>query len=191
MLSIHAMGTGSPYDHGMVERLQPADPGGDVVLVEYDDAWPARYRQQEDRIHATLRERVIEVHHAGSTSVPGLAAKDVIDVVLVVPDPSDEAAYAPALEAAGYVFHLREPEWHEHRLFKEGSPRVNLHVFGPGCQEVLRMLAFRDHLRSEETDRELYESTKRELAARAWVRVQDYADAKSDVVADIMTRTLR
>jgi GrpB-like predicted nucleotidyltransferase (UPF0157 family) len=175
----------------MVEYLQPADPGGDVVLVEYDGAWPARYRQHEQRIRAALGDRAVEVHHAGSTSVPGLAAKDVIDVVLVVPDPTDEAAYAPALEEAGYVLHLREPEWHEHRLFKERSPRVNLHVFGPGCEEVWRMLAFRDHLRSVETDRELYERTKRDLATREWGRVQDYADAKTAVVTDIMTRALR
>lgn len=175
----------------MVEYLQPADPGDEVVLVEYDDGWPARYRQHEERIRAALGDRMVEVHHAGSTSVPGLAAKDVIDVLLVVPDPTDEAAYAPALEAAGYTFHLREPEWHEHRLFKVRSPRVNLHVFGPDCEEVRRMLAFRDHLRSDATDRGLYECTKRDLATREWGRVQDYADAKSDVVGDIMTRALR
>ena len=175
----------------MVERLQPADPGGDVVLVEYDDAWPARYRQQEERIRAALRERAVEVHHAGSTSVPGLAAKDVIDVLLVVPDPTDEAAYAPALQDAGYDFHLREPEWHEHRLFKDRSPKVNLHVFGPDCEEVGRMLAFRDHLRADNADRGLYERTKRDLATREWDRVQDYADAKTAVVTDIMTRALR
>jgi GrpB-like predicted nucleotidyltransferase (UPF0157 family) len=175
----------------MVEYLQPADPGDEVVLVEHDDGWPARYRTHEERIRAALGDRMVEVHHAGSTSVPGLAAKDVIDVLLVVPDPTDEAAYAPALEAAGYTFHLREPEWHEHRLFKERSPRVNLHVFGPDCEEVRRMLAFRDHLRSDATDRGLYERTKRDLATREWGRVQDYADAKSDVVGDIMTRALR
>jgi len=175
----------------MVEYLQPADPGDEVVLVEYDDGWPARYRWHEERIRAALGDRAVEVHHAGSTSVPGLAAKDVIDVLLVVPDPTDEAAYAPSLEAAGYTFHLREPEWHEHRLFKERSPRVNLHVFGPDCEEVRRMLAFRDHLRSDATDRELYERTKRDLATQEWGRVQDYADAKSDVVGDIMTRALR
>jgi GrpB-like predicted nucleotidyltransferase (UPF0157 family) len=175
----------------MVEYLQPADPGGEVVLVEYDEGWPARYLQHEERIRAALGDRMVEVHHAGSTSVPGLAAKDVIDVLLVVPDPTDEAAYASALEAAGYTFHLREPEWHEHRLFKERSPRVNLHVFGPDCEEVRRMLAFRDHLRSDATDRGLYERTKRDLATREWGRVQDYADAKSDVVGDIMARALR
>ncbi|MFZ0141648.1 MAG: GrpB family protein, partial [Aeromicrobium sp.] len=130
-------------------------------------------------------------HHAGSTSVPGLAAKDVIDVLLVVPDPTEEAAYAPALEAAGYTFHLREPEWHEHRLFREGSPRMNLHVFGRDCEEVRRMLAFRDHLRADADDRDRYERVKRDLATRAWGRVQDYADAKTAVVTDIMTRALR
>jgi len=175
----------------MVEYLQPADPGDEVVLVAYDDAWPARYVQHEQRIRAALGQRVVEVHHAGSTSVPGLAAKDVIDVVLVVADPADEAAYAPALEEAGYVFHLREPEWHRHRLFKERSPRVNLHVFGPGCEEVRRMLAFRDHIRSDGADRVLYERTKRDLAAHRWERVQDYADAKSAVVGEIMARALR
>lgn len=175
----------------MVEYLQPADAGDEVVLVEYDAGWPARYRRHEERIRAALGDRVVEVHHAGSTSVPGLAAKDVIDVVLVVSDPTDEAAYVPALEAAGYTFHLREPEWHEHRLFKERSPRVNLHVFGPDCEEVRRMLAFRDHLRSDDTDRRLYERTKRDLATREWGRVQDYADAKTDVVSDIMKRAIR
>ena len=175
----------------MVEYLQPADPGDEVVLVEYDGGWPARYRQHEERIRSALGSTAVEVHHAGSTSVPGLAAKDVIDVVLVVPDPTDEAAYAPALEGVGYTFHLREPEWHEHRLFKERSPRVNLHVFGPGCEEVRRMLAFRDHLRSDDGDRALYERTKRALATRRWGRVQDYADAKSDVVTDILARALR
>ncbi len=164
-----------------------------MVLVEYDPSWPQRYAEQESRIRAALGDRAVEVHHAGSTSVPGLAAKNVIDVILVVPDPTDEAAYVQALEEAGYVFHLREPDWHEHRLFKEQeqSPRVNLHVFGPDCEEVRRMLAFRDHLRADRTDRALYERTKRELATHTWARVQDYADAKTDVVADIMRRALR
>jgi GrpB-like predicted nucleotidyltransferase (UPF0157 family) len=175
----------------MVEYLQPPSPGDAVVLVEYDAGWPARYAEQEARIRAALGEHAVEVHHTGSTSVPGLAAKDVIDVVLVVPDPADEPAYVPALEGAGYVFHLRERNWHRHRLFRESSPRVNLHVFGPGCEEVRRMLAFRDHLRADAADRGLYERTKRDLATRTWARVQDYADAKNDVVTEIMARALR
>ena len=161
------------------------------MIVDYDEGWPEEYARQESRIRAALGAAALEVHHAGSTSVPGLAAKHVIDVLLVVADPADEAAYVPSLEAAGYVFHLREPDWHQHRLFREREPRINLHVFGPDCEEVRRMLAFRDHLRRDEADRALYERTKRDLAGRRWDRVQDYADAKSEVVAEIMERALR
>ena len=119
-----------------------------------------------------------------------MTAKPVVDVTLVVPDPADEAAYAEALQGAGYTFALREPEWFEHRLFRDTAPRVNLHVFGDGCPEVTAVLAFRDHLRADEADRALYLRTKRELAARKWERVQDYADAKADVVGDIISRAL-
>jgi GrpB-like predicted nucleotidyltransferase (UPF0157 family) len=176
----------------MVEYLLPPDPGSNVVLVDYDQAWPAAYEREESRIRQALGDRALEVHHAGSTSVPGLAAKPVIDVVLVVADPADEAAYVPALEEAGHVLHLREDEWYQHRLLRpDRGQRVNLHVFPPDCEEVRRMLAFRDHLRSDDADRALYEQTKRELAGRRWEIVQDYADAKADVVADIMIRALR
>jgi GrpB-like predicted nucleotidyltransferase (UPF0157 family) len=176
----------------MVERLIPADPGSLVVLRSYDPQWPEDYATHEARIRAALGGRALELHHAGSTSVPGLAAKPVIDVVLVVEDASDETSYAEGLVSAGYAFALREPDWHEHRLFKvlDGEPRVNLHVFGPDCPEVARMLAFRDRLRTSEADRLLYERTKRELAGQTWAIVQDYADAKSAVVADIMARSL-
>ena len=174
----------------MVEYLLPPDPGSDVYLVDYDAQWPAAYARHETRIRDALGPVALAVHHAGSTSVPGLAAKPVIDVVLVVADAADESAYVAPLQEAGYLFTLREPEWFEHRLFKERSPRVNLHVFGDGCPEVTRMLAFRDHLRRDAADRALYERTKRELAGRRWDRVQDYADSKADVVADIMTRAL-
>jgi GrpB-like predicted nucleotidyltransferase (UPF0157 family) len=174
----------------MVEYLQPPGGGDEVVLVPYDESWPARYTEQESRIRRALGSVALEVHHAGSTSVPGMTAKPVVDILLVVPDATDEAAYAPALQGAGFSFSLREPEWHEHRLFREEQPRVNLHVFGAACTEVARMLAFRDHLRNDHLDRELYRSTKLRLAARDWERVQDYADAKSEVVLDIMGRAL-
>ena len=175
----------------MVEYLLPVDPGSNVVLVPYDAGWPDRYAEQQARILGALDARAVAVHHVGSTSVPGLAAKDVIDVALVVADPDDESTYAPDLQEAGYAFYLREPEWYRHRLFRETSPRVNLHVFGPGCEEVERMVAFRDHLRADDDDRALYERTKHDLATRTWVRVQDYADAKADVVGAIMERALR
>lgn len=171
-----------------------------VVLSEPDDEWPHQYATEEALILGALGDRAAQLHHAGSTSVPGLAAKPLIDIVLTVPDPVDEAAYVPPLESVGYALHHREPHWHQHRLLKKGTPhwaedrppgvRVNLHVFPDDCEEVRRMLAFRDWLRLDARDRRLYEDTKRALASRSWGSVQDYADAKSDVVADIMARAL-
>ena len=161
-----------------------------IVLVEYDEHWPVRFEREAHRIRAALGVRALLLEHAGSTSVPGLAAKPIIDMVLAVPDSTDEGAYVPPLEAEGYALRIREPDWYEHRLLWKDEPKVNLHVFSEGCREIERMLAFRDHLRVDEADRELYERTKRELAAREWAYVQDYADAKSDVVEEIIVRAL-
>jgi GrpB-like predicted nucleotidyltransferase (UPF0157 family) len=105
-----------------------------------------------------------------------------------VADSADEAAYVPALEAAGYVLHIRESGWHQHRLLKGPGTNVNLHVFSSGDPEIERMLRFRDRLRTNRADRELYERTKRALAGRRWPYVQDYADAKTAVVEEIMAR---
>lgn len=163
---------------------------GTIHLAEHDPTWAVVFAEQAALIREALGERAVAVEHAGSTSVPGLAAKPIIDIVLVVEDPTDEASYVPALEAAGFPFHVREPGWHQHRFFKRSAPAVNLHVFGAGSVEVQRMLAFRDRLRSHPEELELYERCKRELAARQWEYVQDYADAKSEVVEDILTRAL-
>jgi GrpB-like predicted nucleotidyltransferase (UPF0157 family) len=140
-------------------------------------------------IDGALVADVIALHHVGSTSVPGLAAKPVIDLILEVADSADEEAYVPALEAAGFAFAHREVEL-EHRMLKFPQPKANLHIFSYGCPETVRMIAFRDHLRRDAADRALYEETKRTLAARSWRIVQDYADAKSEVVAQIMSRAL-
>jgi GrpB-like predicted nucleotidyltransferase (UPF0157 family) len=179
------------------EQLRAITVGGEpqqlnapVILAEYDPQWPRLFEREADRVRAALGDRVLLVEHVGSTAVPGLAAKPIIDIVLVVADSADESAYVPALEAAGYVLRIREPDWFEHRLFKGPDTNVNLHVFSRGCVEVDRMLAFRDHLRTNADDRRRYEDAKRELAARRWKYVQQYADAKTAVVADIMTRAM-
>jgi GrpB-like predicted nucleotidyltransferase (UPF0157 family) len=122
--------------------------------------------------------------------VPGLAAKPIVDMTLVVADSSDEEAYVPDLVAVGYVLRIREPDWYEHRILKGPDTNVNLHVFSDGCTEVERMVAFRDWLRTHDDDRELYESAKRDLAAQEWKYVQNYADAKSEIVRQILTRAL-
>ena len=160
-----------------------------IQLAEHDPEWPRLYEREAIRIRAALGDELIRIEHVGSTAVPGLAAKPLIDIVLVVADSSDESAYVPGLEAAGYVLRIREPDWFEHRLFKGPDTNVNVHAFSEGCEEIERMVAFRDWLRTHDEDRELYEQAKRELAAREWKYVQNYADAKSAVVTEIVERT--
>lgn len=159
-----------------------------VQLVEYDPAWPGLFSREAARIHEVLGARVLLLEHVGSTSVPGLIAKPIIDMLLVVADPGDEGAYVPELQAAGYMLRIREPHWHEHRAFKGPDTNVNLHVHPPISPEIQRMLAFRDHLRTSDADRDLYARTKRRLARREWKYVQNYADAKTEVVEEIIAR---
>jgi GrpB-like predicted nucleotidyltransferase (UPF0157 family) len=185
-----------PKDHQpMTEEQMQATVVGElhvhnapIELAEYDPSWPELFRHEEERIRAALRERVVQLEHVGSTAVPGLAAKPIIDICLVVADTRDEEAYVPALEVAGYVLRAREPEWYEHRLFKGRDPSVNLHVYSEGCPEIERYLVFRDRLRADQSGRELYERIKRDLAKREWKYVQNYADAKTAVVEEIIAR---
>ena len=162
---------------------------GRIELDEPDPEWPALFAREAERLRSLLGERIVLLEHAGSTSVPGLPAKPIVDIVMEVPDTTDEASFVPALEAAGYELRIREAHWFEHRLFKGPDTNVNLHVFSAGCEETRRMLAFRDWLRAND-DRERYAAAKRELAARDWQFVQQYADAKSAVVGEIMRRAL-
>ena len=157
-----------------------------ILLLEYSPEWPVLFRREAERVRATLGERVLQLEHVGSTAVPGLAAKPIIDMALAVSDSADEPRYVPGLEAAGYVLHGREPNWHQHRLLKGPDTDINLHVFSLGCPEIDRLLLFRDWLRNHDADRGLYERSKRELAKRTWKYVQNYADAKTSVVEEIV-----
>lgn len=161
---------------------------GRIHLHEYDPIWPKQFAIEANAIKSALGHAAMRIEHVGSTSIAGLAAKPIIDIVLEVPDSTNEAAYVPALEAAGYEFRFREPAWWQHRFLKRTNPAVNLHVFTTSCPEVERMLRFRDRLRSDESDRQLYEQTKRTLADRDWKTVQNYADAKSEIVEAILAR---
>jgi GrpB-like predicted nucleotidyltransferase (UPF0157 family) len=171
---------------GAPERLDAP-----VVLVDPDPAWPVTAAALVADIQRALGDRVLLLEHVGSTSVPGLAAKPLIDLVLAVRDPADEPSYVGALEGLGYALRVREPDWQEHRMLRLAEPVVNLHVFGLGSEEVSRMLLFRDHLRSAAEDLALYERTKRGLARRSWEFVQQYADAKAPVVEQILARAAR
>lgn len=170
-------------------------------IEEPDPIWALRYRELETQVLAALGDRVLGIQHIGSTAVPGLPAKPIIDIDVVVADPADERAYIPDLEAVGYVHWLTEPDWHQHRLLKQLSePRVHLHVFGPGCPEVVRHQMFRDWLVAHPEDRQRYATAKRAAAAEMTATGDDhgalgfgmrYNRIKGPVVHEIYQRMFR
>ncbi|POS81468.1 hypothetical protein DHEL01_v200145 [Diaporthe helianthi] len=186
------------------------DPKQQPEIHDADPTWPSAFRTLESRIRAALGPKALIINHVGSTSVPGLAAKPCIDVDVVVADPTDEAGYVSALVGegwelegtgmgpggggAGFQFLLREPGWHEHRLFICADPVANVHVFGPGSPEVVRHRTFRDWLREHPEDRDRYAAAKREAAAasrEAGETMQDYTNRKDSVIREILDRAFR
>lgn len=159
-----------------------------ILIVDYDPQWPELFAREADRVRAVLGPRALRIEHVGSTSVPGLVAKPVIDVLLVITDSVEEHGYVPALEAAGYLLRIRESNWYEHRMFNGPDTEINLHVFSSGCPEIDRMLMFRDWLRANAADRDLYARAKVALAQREWKSVQNYADAKTVVIEEVIAR---
>lgn len=156
-----------------------------IRVVDYDPAWPARFESERHRIGTALGREAHALEHIGSTAVPGLAAKPIIDVLVTVTDVEREDLYAPALERAGYVLRVREPG---HRMFRTPRRDVHVHLHSVTDAEVRRILLFRDRLRANETDRSRYATVKRDLAARDWRDMNDYADAKGPVIAAILAR---
>ena len=177
MAAIHVGGAVAPHD-------------AQVHLAPYDPTWPAQYAAEAAKIRAGLGRGALVLEHVGSTSIPGLSAKPIIDIVLGVADSTDEDAYVPALTAQGYRLHVREPEWHQHRLMKGADPVVNLHIFTAGSSEIERMIAFRDRCRTHPEELTLYLETKQALAGQVWRHVQHYANAKAEVVEAIIARAL-
>ena len=135
----------------------------DIIIVDYDPLWPDKFQEQANNIAAALKHAALSIEHIGSTSVPGLAAKPVIDILLLVEDSADEVNYLPQLQAAGFELRVREPDWHEHRMFRTPGRDVHIHVFSADSSEVERHLTFRDRLRSNAADRQLYEQRRSEV----------------------------
>lgn len=159
-----------------------------ISVVEYDEDWPLRFEHLRGVVEAALGSKALAVEHIGSTSVEGLAAKPVVDMLLTVAGVEHEDAYVPPLEEAGFVLRVREPG---HRMLRTPSRDVHLHVYEPADQAVVDYLDLRDWLRESTADRALYAATKRDLAQQAWFDMNDYADAKSDVIQDILGRARR
>ena len=158
----------------------------EIKLLDYDPDWPQKFEAHAKTIASALGSSALRIEHIGSTSVPGLAAKPIIDILVVVEDSADESSYLPRLEAAGYVLRVREPEWNEHRMFRTPGRDVHVHVYSAVCLEVERNLTFRDRLRRNTGDRSRYERVKRELAAKEWPDMNAYAEAKTEVIESII-----
>lgn len=159
-----------------------------IEIVPFSPLWADRFVALAERIRGALGDTALGIEHVGSTAVPGLAAKDVIDIDLTVADPAAEADYVPALEALGYVLRVREPEFEEHRMLRLAEPRVNLHVFGPGSAEAARHRLFCDWLHAHPAEREAYAEAKRLAAAEGPDRVMAYNARKAIVVREIFAR---
>lgn len=170
---------------------------GRIPFADYDPSWPEAYLDERRRISDALGEQALRIEHIGSTAVPGLAAKPIIDILLVVTDVADEEAFVPFLELKGYVVRIREPAddpdspFHAaepHLVFKGSERDLNLHVWSAGSPEITKLIQMRDWLRSHPDDCRRYEQAKRRLIERTWDNVQQYADAKDDILAEIRAR---
>jgi len=166
-------------------------PAVGVEVTEPDPDWPRQYRILAARIRDALAWRVLQLEHVGSTSVPGLAAKPVIDIDLTVADPGREQDYIPALEKTGFRLVIREPWWYGHRMLGADEPRCNLHVFGFDSPELVKHRIFRDWLRGNPAERDRYSAAKRQAAAEANARgenVMHYNARKEQVIREIYHR---
>lgn len=178
----------SPPPAGADSWVPGAAPATGIEVTGPDPAWPRHYDYLASRIREALGWRALQLDHVGSTSVPGLAAKPVIDIDLTVADPDREQDYVPALEAIGFRLVIRQPWWYRHRALVTDDPRCNLHVFGYESPEPVRQRIFRDWLRANAADRDRYAAVKRQAAAEANAggeHVMQYNARKQQVIRDI------
>lgn len=171
-----------PYESGLIGGIERRE----IKIVDYNPEWPNKFERQAKTITEAIGGSILRIEHIGSTSVPGLAAKPIIDILVVLPDSANESAYLPQLEAAGYVLRVREPDWNEHRMFRTVDRDVHIHIYSAGCPEIHRNLLFRDRLRKSAEDRMRYEQAKREIAAKSWPDMNAYALAKTAVIESII-----
>jgi len=184
----------APAPVGASPWVGTAEPARGIEIAPYDPDWPRRFEELAARISDALGDRALSIEHVGSTSVPGLAAKPIIDIDLVVADSSDEDGYVPMLESAGFVLRVREPWWYEHLCLVFPDPQCNLHVFSADCAEAARTRIFRDWLRANPADRDLYGDAKVVAAREANARgehVMEYNARKQGVIREIYERAFR
>jgi GrpB-like predicted nucleotidyltransferase (UPF0157 family) len=156
----------------------------EVVIAEYDPAWPARFGAEAAGIQRAAADAIVAIHHAGSTSVPGLAAKPIVDIFIELKRPLNEA------EIAGICsldFDYRGEYGISGRQYfsRRNDPQCHIHAHLAGSRDLLRTLAFRDYLRAHLEAAAQYETLKRRLAIKHRFEREAYTDAKTDFVRGI------
>lgn len=158
-----------------------------LVVIDYDPEWPSLFGAERERLVAALGDAVLDIRHVGSTSVPGLAGKPVIDIALVMRTMPPTPDRISALESLGYE-HKGEHGITGRAYFRKGLPRSHqIHMFASGHPALLELLLFRDFLRAHADAAAQYAKLKREAAASA-VDTAAYVDAKSAFISESLER---
>ena len=174
-------------------RAKPGEREGrsrSFVIAPYDPAWPGLFEEESARIEAALGDQVTRVEHVGSTAVPGLGAKPVVDIQVSVRSMVPRTAYTDALVKLGYRWAL-DPWTDEHEFFSRdvnGGRAFHVHVCGQGSEWEQRHVSFRDWLRDHPQDATAYERLKRDLAERHPRDPYTYTDEKSAFIREIEAR---
>lgn len=174
-----------PLETGLIGGIEKRD----ITVVEYDSTWPEKFAEQQRIIKQAVGDVALAVEHIGSTAVPGLAAKPIIDILLVVEDPDKEELYLPQLLAIGYELRVREPDYYGHRMVRTLDKDVHIHIYPPSAPDVERYRLVRDELRQNEVLRDKYGSLKQKLASRDWEDMNAYSAAKTEVIDEIIAAT--
>ncbi|CEJ80973.1 hypothetical protein VHEMI01128 [[Torrubiella] hemipterigena] len=179
------------YQRELIEKVAQRKSPASLTICAPNPDWANIYKELEMQIQYALGPVCQYIAHVGSTSVPGLPAKNIIDIDVTVTDAADESTYVPALEAIGFQFFSREPHYYEHRLFLSYSPHANLHVYCTESAEVIRHRIFRDRLRKSLSDRDLYAMAKiraSEATIMAGGKMSEYTERKGCVIREILHR---
>jgi GrpB-like predicted nucleotidyltransferase (UPF0157 family) len=177
----HSPRLDAAFDRVVIGSRQP----GPVTLVKCDPMWPTQFEALRAELAGTLGPLATGIEHVGSTAVPHLAAKPIIDVLVTVESIDPDEIYAAPLAAIGYELRVREPG---HRMFRPATRDVHVHVWAEGSQEAEDYVLLRNRLRASPADRDAYEALKRELARHDWPDVNYYAEAKSPMVRELLAR---
>ncbi|CAJ1001462.1 MULTISPECIES: GrpB family protein [Brevibacillus] len=162
-----------------------------VEVVAYDDRWPELFREEAAKIREALGGAVRDIHHIGSTSVPGMAAKPIIDILVEVDRIENVDARSSRMESLGYEARGENGIPGRRYFCKGGDKRTHhVHVFQQGSGEVIRLLAFREYLTAHPAEAAAYRGLKLRLAERCSADVAAYVAGKDAFVKELQQRAL-